>query len=125
MPDSVIQTLLQLPYLSGTGNKEIAPDTLVSDYLDEDSDAVQVWKDPICLTSSSTGEEKVKQQGYLSNAIPLTSCIGVNGSLLLLDLDSSMSLFSPSLLSSSILPSYLPKIIRIFSLDHSYASFLL
>jgi hypothetical protein len=108
MSDSVIQTLLQLPYLSGTGNKEIAPDTLALDYLDENGDAVEVWKDPFCLnpTPSSTGEGKGKQKVYLGNAIPLTSCIGYNGCLLLLDLDSSMSDFSslaPSLTSSLFL----------------------
>jgi hypothetical protein len=104
MSDSVIQTLLQLPYLSGTGNKEIAADTLALDYLDEDGDTVEVWKDPFCLnpTSNSIGEGKEKQEGYLGNAIPLTSCIGYNGCLLLLDLDSSMLYFS------SLAPSVTP-----------------
>jgi hypothetical protein len=93
MSDVVIQTLHQLPYLCGQGNKEIAPDTLALDYLDENGDAVDVWKDPFCLnsTSSLTGEGKGNQKGYLGNAIPLTSCIGFNGCLLLLDLDSSTS----------------------------------
>jgi hypothetical protein len=123
MSDVVIETLKRLPYLSetmgskasarseGRGTREIAPDTLALDYLNEDNDAVEVWKDPFCLTrteeaSTETetelerggseemreerrGGETKQQGGYLNNAIPLTSCIGVEGCLLLLDLDSS------------------------------------
>jgi hypothetical protein len=95
MSNSVIETLKRLPFLSGEGSREIAPDTLALDYLDEDGNAVDVWRDPFCLTATKTkkeeegGEVKAKQQGYLKNAIPLTSCIGVDGCLLLLDLDSS------------------------------------
>jgi hypothetical protein len=116
MSDVVVETLRGLPYLShkkrdgegkeeggreGTGSKEIAPDTLALDYLDEEGEALEVWKDPFCLSANPTstavaketvgGREKGKQQGYLGNAIPLTSCIGVEGCLLLLDLDSSTS----------------------------------
>jgi hypothetical protein len=115
MSEIVMETLRGLPYLSSRGggegngegntegnreggsgnrNREIAPDTLALDYLDEDGDAVEVWKDPFCLTEAGG---KGKQQRYLGNAIPLTSCIGVEGCLLLLDLDSSM-LFSSFLL---------------------------
>jgi hypothetical protein len=93
MSDVVIQTLLQLPYLCGQGNKEIAPDTLALDYLDESGDAVDIWRDPFCLLETG-GASGGRSQGYLGNAIPLTSCIGFNGCLLLLDLDSSMSYFS-------------------------------
>jgi hypothetical protein len=74
------------------GNREIAPDTLALDYLDPEGDALEVWKDPFCLTATSTGQGKGKQRGYLGNAIPLTSCIGNDGCLLLLDLDSCMYL---------------------------------
>lgn len=105
----MIETLKRLPYLSGDGSREIAPDTLALDYLDEDGDAVDVWRDPFCLTSEAREEKgegrdaaegKGKQQGYLKNAIPLTSCIGVDGCLLLLDLDSS-TYFHPILSSSN------------------------
>lgn len=82
----VIETLKQLPYLSGQGSKEVAPDTRALDYLDVEGEAMDVWKDPFCL--SEQGAEKV--EGYLKNAIPLTSCIGRDGWLLLLDLDTSM-----------------------------------
>jgi hypothetical protein len=115
MSDVVVETLKRLPYLSGNGSKEIAPDTLALDYLDEDGGAIDVWKDPFCLTANPTKteagegrtEETGKQSGYLENAIPLTSCIGVDGCLLLLDLDSStyLLLFLSSLvetLSSTI-----------------------
>jgi hypothetical protein len=128
MSEIVMETLRGLPYLSyngsregdregdgersGEGNREgvreIAPDTLVLDYLDEEGDAVEVWKDPFCLTATSTavgretavGKEKGNKQGYLGNAIPLTSCIGNDGCLLLLDLDSSMYLSHLPSLSS-------------------------
>jgi hypothetical protein len=119
MSEIVMETLRGLPFLSykrngkeggeestegsgdRIGNREIAPDTLALDYLDEEGDAVEVWKDPFCLTATSpavgkemaSAKEKRKQRGYLGNAIPLTSCIGVEGCLLLLDLDSSMSFF--------------------------------
>jgi hypothetical protein len=93
MSDVVIQTLLQLPYLCGQENKEIAPDTLALDYLDESGDAVDIWRDPFCLLETG-GASGGRSQGYLGNAIPLTSCIGFNGCLLLLDLGSSMSYFS-------------------------------
>ena len=92
MNETVMETLKRLPYLSGNkGNREIAPETLALDYLDEDGDSVDVWKDPFCLTEKEGGEKR-QQQGYLNNAIPLTSCIGVEGCLLLLDLDSRMYL---------------------------------
>lgn len=86
MSNLVIETLTQLPFLSGPDNTEIAPDTRALDYLDTEGEALEVWKDPFCL--SEEGEDKV--EGYLKNAIPLTSCIGRDGWLLLLDLDSSM-----------------------------------
>lgn len=114
MSDAVIETLKRLPYLSsqgGKGNREIAPDTLALNYLDEDGDAVEVWRNPFCLSSneikgnSVDGEEKRQQQGYLGNAIPLTSCIGVEGCLLLLDLDSS-TYSHPIFLLYSILLSF-------------------
>ena len=98
MSDIVIETLKRLPYLSSQGSgrdREVAPDTLALNYLDEEGESVEVWKDRFCLapTESKDGaveaEERGKQQGYLGNAIPLTSCIGINGCLLLLDLDSS------------------------------------
>jgi hypothetical protein len=117
MSEVVVETLRGLPYLSSRGSgegsgegkeeegregsREIAPDTLALDYLDEEGEALEVWKDPFCLSGNSTstavaketvgGREKGKQQGYLGNAISLTSCIGVEGCLLLLDLDSSTS----------------------------------
>jgi len=105
MSDTVIETLKRLPYLSSqssSGSKEIAPDTLALNYLDEDDDAVEVWKDPFCLAPNKSKDGAMEragkqQQGYLGNAIPLTSCIGINGCLLLLDLDSSTYLtLSPS-----------------------------
>jgi hypothetical protein len=86
MSNLVIETLKQLPFLSGQGNREVAPDTRALDYLNAESEALDVWKDPFCL--SQEGKEKV--EGYLGNAIPLTSCIGRDGWLLLLDLDTSM-----------------------------------
>ena len=86
MSDLVIETLTQLPLLSGQGNREIAPDTRALDYLSAEGEALEVWKDPFCL--SEKGKEKV--EGYLGNAIPLTSCIGRDGWLLLMDLDTSM-----------------------------------
>lgn len=98
MSDIVIETLKRLPYLSSqpsSGSREIAPDTLALDYLDEDGEAVDVWKDPFCLACAQSkegaveAEERAKRKGYLGNAIPLTSCIGINGCLLILDLDSS------------------------------------
>jgi hypothetical protein len=137
MSEIVMEVLRGLPYLShsrtgeergdregngegkeesGTGNREVAPDTLALDYLDEEGEALEVWKDPFCLSATSTstsnststgtavgkemagGKEK-RKQGYLGNAIPLTSCIGNDGCLLLLDLDSCMyfTFFSPCL----------------------------
>lgn len=86
MGDLVIETLKQLPFLSGDENREVAPDTRALDYLDAEGEAVEVWKDPFCLSE----EGKERTEGYLKNAIPLTSCIGRDGWLLLLDLDTSM-----------------------------------
>lgn len=63
----------------------MAPDTRALDYLDAEGEALDVWKDPFCLSE----EGKKKTEGYLKNAIPLTSCIGRDGWLLLLDLDTS------------------------------------
>lgn len=88
MSDLVIETLKQLPFLSGDENREVAPDTRALDYLNAEGEAVEVWKDPFCL--SEKGKERT--EGYLKNAIPLTSCIGRDGWLLLLDLDTSMYL---------------------------------
>lgn len=89
MSDLVVETLKQLPYLSGEGSREIAPDTRALDYLNAESEAMDVWKDPFCLSE----EGKEKTEGYLGSAIPLTSCIGKDGWLLLLDLDTSMYFF--------------------------------
>lgn len=86
MSDLVIQTLQLLPYLSGA--REIAPDTRTLDYLDEEGEALEVWKDPFCLGNEEGGVEV--KQGYLGNAVPLTSCIGSLGWVLVLDLDDSM-----------------------------------
>lgn len=94
MSDLVIQTLQLLPYLSGA--REIAPDTRTLDYLDEEGEALEVWKDPFCLGNEEGGVEV--KQGYLGNAVPLTSCIGSSGWVLVLDLDDSMFV-SPSFLS--------------------------
>jgi len=99
MSDIVIETLKRLPYLSSqpsSGSREIAPDTLALNYLDEEGESVEVWKDRFCLAPTESKDGAVEragkqQQGYLGNAIPLTSCIGINGCLLLLDLDSSTS----------------------------------
>ncbi|KAH0358274.1 hypothetical protein KCU83_g634, partial [Aureobasidium melanogenum] len=85
MSGLVIETLKQLPFLSGEGSKEVAPDTRALDYLNTESEALDVWKDPFCLSE----EAKEKVEGYLGNAIPLTSCIGRDGWLLLLDLDTN------------------------------------
>lgn len=100
MSDGVIETLKRLPYLSSqqsNGSREIAPDTLALNYLDGDGNAVEVWRDPFCLHEDGKHE---LQQGYLGNAVPLTSCIGVDGCLLLLDLDSSTYFYPISLFLS-------------------------
>lgn len=115
MSEGVIETLKRLPYLSTQGvgrSREIAPDTLALNYLDGEGDAMEVWNDPFCLSSSegqkvaAPEEEKGKQQGYLDNAIPLTSCIGADACLLLLDLDSSTYAISSRLLSPSLFSSF-------------------
>lgn len=97
MSDGVMETLKRLPYLcsqESRASREIAPDTLALNYLDEEGDAVEVWRDPFCLSENGSQESR---QEYLENAIPLTSCIGIEGYLLLLDLDSStyIHLFLP------------------------------
>lgn len=97
-----METLKRLPYLcsqESRASREIAPDTLALNYLDEEGDAVEVWRDPFCLS-----EDGESQQGYLGNAIPLTSCIGIEGYLLLLDLDSSTYYHVPSTFPSLFLP---------------------
>ncbi|THY39211.1 hypothetical protein D6C97_10377, partial [Aureobasidium pullulans] len=81
MPNLVMETLKQIPYLCGAERKELAPFTRALNYLDDDF-AVEVWKDPFGLS-----EEGEKVQGYLGNCIPLTYCAGEEyGWLLLLDL---------------------------------------
>ncbi|KEQ92175.1 hypothetical protein AUEXF2481DRAFT_433772 [Aureobasidium subglaciale EXF-2481] len=103
-----------IPYLSGEGRRDIAPDTRALNWLEDDF-AQEVLEDILGddgEKGGQTGNEKTREG---KDCIPLTYRVGEGGVVLLLDIRKSgfllsllpfLNLLPPSLTHASFLPSF-------------------
>ncbi|KAI5242802.1 hypothetical protein E4T43_04542 [Aureobasidium subglaciale] len=83
--ETSIHVLKNIPYLSGEGRRDIAPDTRALNWM-EDEFAPEVWKDILGddgEKEGQTGNEKTREG---KDCVPLTYRVGEGGVVLLLDI---------------------------------------